>query len=187
MALKTVGNKGEIVMGKVEPNKEYSLNELALIKGAFDKGNKYKYVGVGYCLYTKDETYGCSGRGIYNNYKTLSTDNYCSSGDGELFILVESTSLRVHWDGKSKLEAGMWVQTTTGQYEVLLPVDEDWMVVIKDNGAYIIQDFSGCKPVNLRTDKEKAMDAILLLYPEVSDFTKQVLGDAYDIWVDKSL
>ena len=171
-------------MKTVDLNKEYSLKELAIINGSFTKETKYRYVGTSNSVYTNGKVYLCNGKGIYDNFKTLNNDSHCSNGGSEddLFVKVIDSSSKIYWDGKGDLKIGMWVQTSTGPYKVLLPIDADGMVVVSDNGAYIIQDSSGCKPITPRTDKEKAIDTMLKLYPEASEFTKQVLSDAHDRW-----
>jgi len=55
----------------------------------------------------------------------------------------------------------------------------------KDNDKEYTFAFNSVKfkPIDTRTDKEKAIDDIKSNYPECSDFTIQVVGDAYDKWV----
>ena len=120
-----------------------TLDELSEIQGAFEIGKKYKCV-EGSCpsVYSINRIYSADVKGIKTNLY-----GSCSVGSSSKFKPVTYKLEPKPWTPS----VGEEVMTSTGKYEVLLPVDLDNMIVISDNGTWVIQDASGCKPI----DKER--------------------------------
>lgn len=77
-------------------------------------------------------------------------------------------------DNGESIKAGMLFQYNSGEKtELLLPIDESGMGVAMFDGEYCIVCQSGMLPIDTRTDKEKAIDAIDKLitnaYQETTD------------------
>lgn len=117
-----------------------TLDELSKIQGAFDEGKEYECVWANKdsCA-SKGSIYTTNGKGIVIIGITCNRLNLCK--------FKPVTNKPKPWTPS----VGEEVMTSTGKYEVLLPVDLDNMIVISDNGTWVIQDASGCKPI----DKER--------------------------------
>lgn len=73
-----------------------TLNELANIKGAFDKGKKYKCIAsTDDAVYTIGNTYPCNGEGVVDDYDRGDHTSSCHIGAAALFELVTEKSVDV--------------------------------------------------------------------------------------------
>tara|TARA_R110000850_G_scaffold257725_1_gene384131 strand:- start:221 stop:754 length:534 start_codon:yes stop_codon:yes gene_type:complete len=75
-------------------NKSMSLDELSMIKGAFDEGVNYEcVVALDIDVFKVGVTYTCNGEGIVDEYDGGDDTSICSSGDREvLFRLIDVVS-----------------------------------------------------------------------------------------------
>ena len=76
-------------------NKSMSLNKLAKIKGAFNRGVSYECVKT--CedsvVFKEGVTYTCNGEGIVDELGMGDRTSICSSGDrGSLFKLIDTST-----------------------------------------------------------------------------------------------
>ena len=118
-----------------------TLDELREIPGAFEDGKEYKCVEGDERAFTFGGIYFANGNGVLDDH-----------GDDVKFGRISKfkpVTTKAEWVPS----VGDEVMTSTGKYKIELPVDSDGMTVISDNGAWIIQDSSGCKPINQERER----------------------------------
>lgn len=122
---------------------------------------------------------------LSEQYKIKSLpDGYKFNDKGEIVEVEEKR----YWDGKEKLEVGMWVEWIEQELRVLLSADLCGLVILDDEGRHASAPFVQLKPIDTRSNKEKAIDKVMTDIAYFCDHESSIIAAldyAYDAWVIK--
>ena len=160
---------------------EKALNE-------FDEWPYKKYRSMVYCLKdTRRYKAGDFSDYFANNDKNLNSDGWAFVCTREGFEAAKAERSKKYWDGEGDLEKGMVVllpHPCSDNIEATVVFNDNDLLWVKASTGTVnrIVDIDKCKPIDNRTDKEKAVDELMRDIP-IESTIKEVMELAYDKWV----